>query len=165
MLTDLELVAYHEAGHATVAWSLGFKLRAIRIDAESGASATEIYEDSPPTLFQRALVLLAGGRAEKIADHTSLSRRLSPLLDDASLRTMLQEKLHFRLILRPVEYVEAIEARMDQRLSACCERLVKKQWESIERLAAALKRHPEIDGAYAERLLRDDDRNHRSADH
>lgn len=40
----LESTAYHEAGHAVVAWQLGFKAKSVSITPEPGESGRYIHE-------------------------------------------------------------------------------------------------------------------------
>jgi ATP-dependent Zn protease len=70
-MTDehLRTVAYHEAGHAVVAWALGLKVGAVAIglNGDDSAGKSEIEENQEHlSEIQRLAICLAGITAEKI---------------------------------------------------------------------------------------------------
>ena len=146
-------MTHHEAGHAAMARLFGLRLRAIRINVETDDGTTELCPGERPTPLQHAVILLAGGRAELVLDSHSLTHRLSTIKDENELRQLVSARLEPRLLHRSVEYVDALSERMDARLAACCERLVRERWSAIQRLATALKHTHEIAGPDAEALL------------
>ena len=60
--------AYHEAGHAVVAWSLGLPVGTINIRAEDAGGGTEIGPADHLSLVEQIAVCSAGHAAEQIFD-------------------------------------------------------------------------------------------------
>jgi ATP-dependent Zn protease len=60
--------AYHEAGHAVVAWALGLKVgrMAIAIDGDDAKGAAEIEDDHQSPLIDRIAVCVAGMDAQHL---------------------------------------------------------------------------------------------------
>jgi hypothetical protein len=69
--TNLSSLAHHEAGNAALADLFGLQLYAVWIDTATGDGGTQLALGESPTPLQHALVLLAGGRAEKVLDLAS----------------------------------------------------------------------------------------------
>jgi ATP-dependent Zn protease len=85
--------AYHEAGHAVVAWTLGLQLAeiAIAIDGDEAAGTTTVGSDDHLTVFDRVVINLAGLEAQEIFEaptheHAGLGDfgKIIDLLDDVS---------------------------------------------------------------------------------
>jgi ATP-dependent Zn protease len=71
MKPDLRPAAYHEAGHAIVAWALGLTVHKIRVRADDGGGTTitEGADDLP--LIDQATIMVAGREAEEVFDAPS----------------------------------------------------------------------------------------------
>jgi hypothetical protein len=152
--SNLELLAHHEAGHAALAHFLGLKLHAVWIDAAKDSGATEVVESEETiTPLQHALILLAGGRAEKKLDPNCLERRLSTALDETRLASLISVRLERKLLHRSVEHVDTLGERIDGRLAACCARLIHQHWVAIQRVADVLMTEHRLSGSAAEALL------------
>lgn len=121
MLTadDMRVIAYHEAGHAVVAWRLGALLKEVRIDPNGGICKHTMIV-SPlldPELMtnadwakaeKRAVILLAGEASEKVGSlmaqrvgndeiaelclyaHKATSESVAPGSDREELREFVQ---------------------------------------------------------------------------
>src|SRR5690348_688172 len=89
---SLDFLAHHEAGHAAVAYKLGFRLKSIRVYPASNDGVTELAGGQHPTSLQGALILLAGGRSESILDPDALSQSHSAL-DEGKLRGIISGRL------------------------------------------------------------------------
>jgi hypothetical protein len=90
-LERYQLVAHHEAAHAALAHLFSLRLRAVWIDPESGDGMTELLEGQHATRLQHALILLAGSRAEKVLDATSVYHRTAALRDQAEFEQLVLE--------------------------------------------------------------------------
>jgi hypothetical protein len=149
--SSLELLAHHAAGHAALAHLFGLRIHEIWIDALSDNGATALIDKPSP--MQHGLILLAGGRAEKVLNPGCLDGRISALSDEGKLITLLEGRLNGKLLHRPIEHVDAVAERMSRRLRACCEGLVRRQWLGIRRLAGTLMLRDKLAGAEAEAFL------------
>jgi ATP-dependent Zn protease len=155
--SDLDLLTYHEAGHAAVAVAMGFRLRAVQIHPLIEVGVTRLAEGEQTTRLQQAIILLAEARAELVLNPSSSMRRLSALADECQLLEIIEERPSYRLEHLPQNYIDRLCSRMDDQLAACCERLVRERWPAMHRLAAELARRPKLTGEEAERVLAGED--------
>jgi hypothetical protein len=149
----IEHVAYHEAGHATVAIVLGVPLRLVTIRPSDGALGRtfvggfpgwydpENEHDEVTLMITRSHVLtsLAGGVAE---------RRHSGVLDD----TAMSEDRAF-----VIDFVTKFDGGEDQSaedLWADTEALVEESWPAIDALAQVLLRKRTVWSNEAKTLVR-----------
>ena len=67
---DQRGAAYHEAGHAVVAWALGLVVRRVEIavDSDDAKGAAEIEDDPTLDLLDRLAICAAGREAQKLFD-------------------------------------------------------------------------------------------------
>jgi hypothetical protein len=61
--------AYHEAGHAVVAWSFGLQIGTISIQADDASGSTQIAPADHLGLVEQIAVCAAGYTAEKMFDY------------------------------------------------------------------------------------------------
>lgn len=159
-MTDeyLRVVAYHEAGHAIVAWSLGVPLRDVKIADNGGLCSHALTV--PPLLDpefmssgdwikakKRALILLGGELAERVsgelaelegnADMAELFRDAYSISSDSvepgSDREELREVV--QLVFGQIgpessEWLSGVEAE--------AEAIIIKQWQKVCSLAETL---------------------------
>jgi ATP-dependent Zn protease len=64
MNTDLLPTAYHEAGHAVVAWCLGLEVRSINIRPDDAGGSAVIGGSERLAMVDRIAVTVAGAEAE-----------------------------------------------------------------------------------------------------
>ena len=151
-----ELLAYHEAGHAVVAHARSVRLQKIFLGVDRGISVdSQGFRSYDPTFMAegdwthaktKALILLAGEFAERalhdirgsssdvfasVGDRSELSELLVTLFEDESPK--------------PGYSLPDLEAEANK--------LVVKNWDSIDRLAQALMVKHEIGGAEAEAII------------
>lgn len=60
--------AYHEAGHAVVAWSLGLQVRGVRVSDEDASGGAEIGGADRLSLVDHISLCAAGYAAERVFD-------------------------------------------------------------------------------------------------
>ena len=122
---DCKGLAYHEAGHAVVAWALGLRVIGISLGTKGdGGLNTLLDEAYPPSLFQ-ALVInrgaaaaedlfaaptrsLAGVRDRYQAEHEilpRLKRKKSRAMEEAYQRARKLLQLHSDRAVRVAEYL------------------------------------------------------------
>jgi ATP-dependent Zn protease len=66
MNTDLLPTAYHEAGHAVVAWCLGLEVQSINIRLDDASGSAVIGRAEHLALVDQIAVTVAGAKAEHI---------------------------------------------------------------------------------------------------
>jgi ATP-dependent Zn protease len=66
MNTDLLPTAYHEAGHAVVAWCLGLEVQSINIRADDASGSAVIGGTEHLAIVDQIAVTVAGAEAEHI---------------------------------------------------------------------------------------------------
>lgn len=172
-IDDIQVIAFHEAGHAVVAWSLGVSLKEIVI-TPSGGVCNHALIVSPlldPELMgktdwakveKKALVLLAGEAAEQVGGamavlagdgqlaelcsyaHSASSESTVPGSDREELRELAQ--LVFGSL--GAEANEWIERSM-----AKARDIVTRHWNKIRLLSAALVNKKSLCGAEAIRII------------
>jgi hypothetical protein len=148
-----DLLTYHAAGHAAVAYSFGHRLNSVRIDASTYDGLTTLAQQVRPTRLQYVLILLAGGRAEAELDHASSSRSYAAVEDEYRLQAFLEASFAQKLLMRSTDYNDRLTERVDERLAQCCRRLVVLHWQAIQRLAGELSQRHELSGLDAETIL------------
>ena len=151
--SKIDLLTHHEAGHAAVAYSFGLRLECVGIDTSTYDGFTTLAEGVQPTRLQHVLILLAGGRAETVLDHTSSSRSYAAAEDECRLQYILEASFAHKLLRQSLDYCDRLTERVDERLAGCCRRLVVLHWPAIQRLASELATAHQIGGAYAEAIL------------
>jgi hypothetical protein len=151
--SSLELLCHHEAAHAAVAHHLGLRLHAVWIDPEADDGQTQVMVEPKQTRLQHTLILAASGCAERILDPEQARRRIATVGDESALRTVVSERMDVRLIHRPLDYCDAIEERMLDRVIACSHLLVVRRWPALVRLAGELRTRHRIEGPEAETIL------------
>lgn len=175
MLTvdDMRVIAYHEAGHAIVAWSRGVLLKEVRIGTDGGICkhALMVSPLLDPELMgkhdwtkveKKALILLAGEVAEQIAGemaqlagdkemvelcrfaHEASSESVEPGSDREELRELV--KLVFgNLGIRANEWIEQAEVNV-KNILLC-------HWKKVCLLSNALVDQSFLDGVEATRII------------
>lgn len=127
--------AIHEAGHAAAALALGVRVGFVRLEP-SGAGQCFCNWDGT-TARTRAIVALAGLAAAELAlPHSSAEHRLRARLDMDEAEPALQQ-------LPDDERRQVGPATFD---------LVRQQWATVERIAAALLERGELYAADLERI-------------
>ena len=174
-LTREESTAYHEAGHATAAFVLGFAVPRvfIRLDAEFGERRgqtdvcwvcdVEITEEQAKLpyvqieLDQRIKCLMGGMIAENIArGKTNLKIKLTSAFDQlagdtdevVSLATI---RCQFGRSTTPYDRVRAAYLYW---LEVSTQRLLKQNWQLVEAIATALLENHELSGTALKRIVR-----------
>ena len=150
------LVAYHEAGHAVVAWALGMTLDSVHagdldgevfnvtnsldlLDPEYLSTADEIK------IEKKALVLLAGELAE-IAYYESTEQYVDTFMsaDDRLKLGYLRDR--FQRACSTVDITDsAIESKVDK--------LIGKHWHRIVALANVLTTNQTLSGSEATKII------------
>jgi hypothetical protein len=151
MISKLDLLTYHEAGHAAVAFSFGLRLKAVRINQVD--DKTEPADGQEPTSYQNVVMRLAGSRAEMVLDEDSLSHSTLNVEDEHLIETCLEECFAHRLQCHTPEEAGHIYSRVRDRLAYRCEGIVRDMWPAIQRLAAELAKRSELSGEEVERIL------------
>lgn len=146
-INDLEeIIAYHEAGHAVVAWSLSVPIRDISVGsltgkARDGLGARQLDPELNCEADRRwaektALILLGGEFAERTYNecHDYQSEIYCSDEDRDQLQIVVQG-LFGSADLASKDWVKQVESQVDQ--------IVLKNWERISALAEELlaKRH------------------------
>ena len=163
--SKLDFLAYHEAGHAAVAFSFGLRLEQVRIEPDDDSGGMTLTAEAllKRTDIQRVLIALAGGIAERHLDPSCVGQRKGSDGDEVWALKTVVARLHTRLEGRSQDYIEKIYERMKSRLAERCALIVEERWPAIERLAAELasrarvSRWVEVTGEEAERVLAGED--------
>src|SRR4051794_26457483 len=72
---DLRTFAYHEAGHAVVAWALGLRVIGVSIGTQGDCGPhTQLDEARPPSLFQALIINQGASAAENLFEAPTNSR-------------------------------------------------------------------------------------------
>jgi hypothetical protein len=152
-MPPIDLLAHYEAGHAVMAHRFGLIVATVTIDPRTEDGATTLAQDQKPSDLQKALILLAGGRAEKILDPASVGHRTAAARDQCQFNKVVIERLRKKLWRRAVEYVDRLEERIDQRLADRCERMLREDWPAVSRLASVLAERHALGAAEVSKLL------------
>jgi hypothetical protein len=132
-------LSYHEAGHAVVAWALGFRVIkvGIGIDCDSGP-VTKLDPAGQPKPSQALIINRAGIAAEDLFEATTSSKGgFMDRLQAAKILKVLKRK--------------KCEAKHDAYNRA--RKLLEANKEVASRVAEHLIEHGKIEGAEVERLL------------
>jgi Peptidase M50B-like len=79
--------AYHEAGHAIVAWSFGLQVGTIHVQADDASGDALIGPTDHLTLVEQIAVCAAGYTAENVFDHRH-PNRLAAACDQTRIRKL-----------------------------------------------------------------------------
>jgi hypothetical protein len=150
--SKLSYLAYHEAGHAAVAFSFGLHLEGVWIHPPSDRGITKLTNAEQPTTLQHVLIALAGGRAEKRLDPSG-SDRIASIEDEILALHAVSKCLRSHRKGRLDHYIDRLCDRTDSRLSRRCACIVDEHWIAIGRLAPMLAEHLDLTGEEAEFLL------------
>jgi hypothetical protein len=82
--------AYHEAGHAIVAWSFGLQVGTIHVMADDGSGGAQIGPTNHLCLVARIAVCVAGYTAENVFGHPH-TNRLAAACDHTRIRKLLED--------------------------------------------------------------------------
>ena len=143
---DSPRMAYHEAGHAVVAWAVGLTIVRVEISSRGGKSeqvptADELaaQSDDKVDAFERwACVHLAGGRAQA---------RWNP---DVGVAGCDDDHHAFNECVWTVSPLTAeTDAQCGRRLAERTEALIGQHWSRIEALALALLDQESLSGSEA----------------
>ncbi len=133
-------LSYHEAGHAVVAWSLGFRVSKVSIGMDGNdGPVTELDAVLPPRPSQALIINRGGMAAEDLFDALTSSRaRLTDRYqaDHEILRRLKRKKC---------------EAKRDAYHRA--RKLLEANKEQAIKVAEYLIEHGKIDGVAVERLF------------
>ncbi len=144
---DRKRTAYHEAGHAVMAHLCGQRVVSVEIlgDEELSGSVSTLSlgtdSTSSPAMELRILCLLAGQVAESLCFSRVMDRHAKEDVDAAV-------RLALKLVSAPEEvmpYLENAEAEVA--------RLLRREWEIVEELVAALLRNPVLEGEVLRQIL------------
>jgi len=153
---ERQLLAYHEAGHAVIAWARSVRLRSVQLHEDSGLSvdAQHFLMYDPVTMSAsqwqhaktKALILLAGEAAERgfqdlhgacvEGDWAESDRQEF----DSLIEDLFGDEGPVAAFSRP-----ALVREVD------C--LIEENWGRIEKLAAALIERRHLTGAEAEAII------------
>lgn len=86
---DMEKVAFHEAGHAVVAWLFGLRLKRIYLDLETEGGGAPAVAPAGLGLVQRIVILYAGTVSEEIFKGPAVFRR--SIEDRANVHVLLEK--------------------------------------------------------------------------
>lgn len=145
-----KLVAYHEAGHAVMALHLGDEVVSVRIqpDDEDRPGLTETT-GKRKSIEEQALCLLAGGRAEMLAQPGSQEVSVLARKDEQCLVNLLHDHLHSQEFEGDT-LDKAYEATGP--LAEKATQLLKRHWQVVVAIADALIARPELSGAQAQKF-------------
>jgi len=144
---DMEKVAFHEAGHAVVAWALGARPTRIYrgLEKQDGAAISEV-DLTHPCIVQQIAFHYAGPVSEEIFKGPASRHRCSG--DHLNVHVLLQKNG------TPEEEPEGQALQI--RTYALAEKLLRRHEAKVARVAEALLPPPhEIDGAKFEQLMRE----------
>jgi len=134
---DMEKAAFHEAGHAIVAWSLDLQVDGIYLDlaGNSGHAMIAPAKDR----IQQATVWYAGFEAEDIFKGPAAFVRAEDDFQSAydHLTTELREKFGPRKMLYSPE-----GRRLQVSCRACAQELLRQHKDRVERVAKELLQSP-----------------------
>lgn len=148
-----ELAAYHEAGHAVVAWTQSLTIYSVSIDANQREAGYVLHQDglhSGDLVFsprsgrarlgaeRNIRVALAGAIAQRFFAPASLNEKHNSN-DRAAVETLL-EALHGEANRNLIDAHHRL-------LEIETELLVSKNWPIIEAVASELIRHKQLTGA------------------
>jgi hypothetical protein len=137
-MTPRQLRATHEAGHCVIARALG-----VKVECATLREVTTLHRRGDAESFrERAVVALAGPAAEERYGGYS----------DAQMAGLWRNEWRgdFDNVLR---YLDAAGGDLFAPHKCAAERLVRKHWAAIERVAAALIERGELSGAEIDRLI------------
>jgi hypothetical protein len=143
---DREKVAFHEAGHAVVAWLFGLPLVRIYLDLETeGGGAVSEVDLTHLCIVHQIAFHYAGPVSEEIFKGPASSHRCSG--DHLNVYVLLEKNG------TPEEKTEG--QAIQKRAYTLAEKLLRRHEAKVARVAEALLPPPhEIDGAKFEQLMR-----------
>jgi hypothetical protein len=136
-IRHMEMVAYHEAGHAVIAHMLGAEVRRVAINKEDGGGVTSIKRLGRG---ERASSSIWRGRTLRSATHRAHTRveSATPALTAAATSTMSRNSSTTYMGKVADAYWRYVEAR--------AEALVEQHWKKIDAVAKALLKQGTIAG-------------------
>jgi hypothetical protein len=136
--------AYHEAGHAIVAWSFGLQVGPIHVQADDASGDALIGPTDHLTLVEQIAVCAAGYTAENVFDHRH-PNRLAAACDHTRIRKLLEDS-------RITEGPEAQTLRLKG--GNCAGDILLAHKDRVVRLAEKLVQDGSVDAAEFLRLMR-----------
>ena len=136
--------AYHEAGHAIVAWSFGLQVGTIHVMADDGSGGAQIGPTNHLTLVEQIAVCAAGYTAENVFGHPH-TNRLAAACDHTRIRKLLEDG----------GIAEGPEAQTLRLKGAnLADEILRAHEAKVIRLAEKLAQNGSVDGIGFLRLMR-----------
>jgi ATP-dependent Zn protease len=160
MKTRIPSAAYHEAGHAVVAFTLGMHVELVSIETQGfppgwllrgGVLATFNHEGRQnwDEAERAATAGLAGEQAERLWCKQKPWRRAK----STHHVSFSGDHAYVNEMLRPFIKDSAVERRTIKRLKEAARTLLANHWSCVEVLAAKLAEHKVLNGGEIKRMV------------
>ncbi len=156
----LRLTAYHEAGHAVVAWVVGLEIEGVPIEPQGNSwgrvttADIENMEAYQGILCHHLVSSCAGVKAEEL--HTGRpTDREDPSTDPGSPGS--DWATVGLLISKLAGPEENASVTLHKRANEKAQRILRENWRGVEAVAEALLRHRNLESAYLSRILEEAD--------
>jgi hypothetical protein len=152
-------IAFHEAGHAVLAWYLGRTIERVRLEVDAGRGLTETSAPAQMTaedLHQEAMILLGGGEAEfRFAPHRRGCSRGARFDWSRALR-LIRESLDIKIKTPDRRWLDREAEFIESRLAGEVRTLFEgpRLWQAVKAAAEALLQDGILSGPRAEAIIR-----------
>jgi len=150
---DMEKAAYHEAGHAIVAWSFDLVVGSVHLDlANNSGHAKIVGAERLEEVSHRVAVSYAGFEAEDMFKGPAVFVRAKDDFDRASktLKNALAQQFGKGLY-------SPEGRRLQAACRACAQDRITEHEAKVREVAQHLLQHHEMDGATFERMMKQED--------
>src|SRR4028118_1370490 len=153
---ELRLTAYHEAGHAIVAWVVGLEMEGVSIEPQESSLGRVTFvpvEDIAAyneILHRRLVSTYAGVRAVELFTSRPTDPG-NPNLDPRDQGSDWDEITDLTFRLAGPE--ESAQVAVQERASEEAQQILRENWYGVESVAEALLRHRSLQSANLSRIL------------